>query len=180
MGAVPELNHVAKARSFIGTTEIKGEKHNPKIIDFWEEAENGTDQNINWLFKNAKKNDEVAWCGGFMGGVFSMLGLGGKIPKNFFRAQDWAKAGTKLDKPAYGCVAVLQRPEGGHVALVVGKTKDGKLKLLGGNQSDQVNIMDFDPSRVIAYRWISTGDVPAAHRYDLPVLDAGKVSKNEA
>ena len=54
------------------------------------------------------------------------------------------------------------------------------LKVLGGNQSNAVTIQDFDPKRVTAYRWVSTGTVAQDHRYDLPVLPAGKISKNEA
>jgi alpha-D-ribose 1-methylphosphonate 5-triphosphate synthase subunit PhnG len=34
-----------------------------------------------------------------------------------------SKSGTKLAKPAYGCVAVKTRIGGGHVCFVVGKDK---------------------------------------------------------
>lgn len=185
MGATPELIHVSRARSYIGTYEIKGAKHNPAIIMLIQAAERSTKTNLAWLYgKKAdgttNYNDEIAWCGTFLGGIFSQCGLGSKVPKEFFRAKDWAKAGTKLTKPAYGCVAVLDREGGGHVGIVVGKTKSGKIKLLGGNQSDSVNIMDFEPSRITAYRWVSSGTEPLAHRYELPILPAGKISKNEA
>ena len=185
MSANPELKHVAIARSYIGTTEIKGTKHNPIIIEMIKAAEKATNQNLSWLFGvdskgTVKYNDETAWCGSALGGFFSEAGLGYKIPKAFYRASAWAEVGTKLNRPAYGCVVVFTRNGGGHVGLVVGKTKSGSLKVLGGNQSDAVNIMDFDPKRVTAYRWLSEGSVPNTHRYDLPVLPAGRISTNEA
>jgi uncharacterized protein (TIGR02594 family) len=61
-----------------------------------------------------------------------------------------SKSGTKLAKPAYGCVAVKTRIGGGHVCFVVGKDKaSGKLVCLGGNQSNMVcyalyNESDFE------------------------------------
>ena len=180
MSAKPELMHVSRARAYIGEYEIKGAKHNPLIIALWEAAERATKTNVSWLFPGGKKNDEVAWCGAFLGGIFGQVGLGHKIPKEFYRAKEWENAGTKLTKPAYGCVVTFTRDGGGHVGIVVGKTSKGMLKVLGGNQSDAVNIADFDPKRVTSYRWVSSGTVPHDHRYDLPVLAAGRISTNEA
>lgn len=167
MSAKPELKHVEIARKYIGIKEI-GSTNRGKEIDEWATSLSGK-----WLIGQP-------WCGTFCAQVFKEAGLSAKVPKSFFRAKEWASTGTKLTKPAYGCVAVLDREGGGHVGIVVGKTKSGKIKLLGGNQSDGVNIMDFEPSRITAYRWVSSGDVPHAHRYDLPVLPAGKISTNEA
>ena len=167
MGDKPELKHIAIARSYIGLTEIKASNKHP-TIDAWAETLSGR-----WLIGQP-------WCGTFCAQVFKEAGLGHKIPKEFFRAKAWESAGTKLTRPAYGCVATFTRDGGGHVGFVVGKTSKGMLKVLGGNQSNQVNIMDFDPKRVTSYRWVSSGTVPHEHRYDLPVLAAGRISTNEA
>ena len=167
MGDKPELTHVAIARKYIGLTEIKASNRHP-TIDAWAKTLSGK-----WLLGQP-------WCGTFCAQVFKEVGLGHKIPKEFFRAKAWENVGTKLDKPAYGCVVTFTRDGGGHVGFVVGKTSKGMLKVLGGNQSNQVNIMDFDPKRVTSYRWISSGSVPHEHRYDLPVLTAGRISTNEA
>ena len=167
MGDKPELTHVAIARKYIGLTEIKSSNRHP-TIDAWAKTLSGK-----WLLGQP-------WCGTFCAQVFKEAGLEHKIPKEFFRAKAWENAGTKLDKPAYGCVVTFTRDGGGHVGIVVGKTKTGMLKVLGGNQSNQVNIADFDPKRVTAYRWISSGSAPHEHRYDLPVLPAGRISTNEA
>ena len=96
-------------------------------------------------------------------------------------ARSYEKAGTKLDKPAYGCLVTFTRNGGGHVGFVVGKDSRGNLMVLGGNQGDAVNIKPFAVSRVTAYRWVGTMSVPAAMRYDLPLLQSdGKASVNEA
>lgn len=174
MSAKPELKHVAVARSYIGMKEIKGVKHEPKILALIVKAFKATGQK-SWI-----NDDETPWCGSFIGGVMAEAGLGSKIPKEFYRAKAWESAGTKLTKPAYGCIVTFTRDGGGHVGIVVGKTASGNLKVLGGNQSDAVNIADFAPSRVTSYRWVSTGTVPNEHRYDLPVLPAGRISTNEA
>lgn len=174
MSDKPELNHVAVARKYIGLKEIKGVKHHPTILALTVKAFAATGKK-SWI-----NDDETPWCGSFLGGVFAEAGLGKKIPKEFYRAREWESAGTKLTRPAYGCVVTFTRDGGGHVGLVVGKTKTGMLKVLGGNQSDAVNIADFDPKRVTSYRWVSAGVVPHDHRYDLPVLPAGRISTNEA
>lgn len=167
MSDKPELTRVAIARKYIGLTEIKSSNRHP-TIDAWAKTLSGK-----WLLGQP-------WCGTFCAQVFKEAGLSHKIPKEFFRAKAWETAGTKLDKPAYGCVVTFTRDGGGHVGFVVGKTSKGMLKVLGGNQSNQVNIADFDPKRVTAYRWISSGSVPHDHRYDLPVLAAGRISTNES
>ena len=163
----PELIHVAIARKYIGLSEIKASNRHP-TIDAWAKTFSGK-----WLIGQP-------WCGTFCAQVFKEAGLGKKIPKEFYRAREWESAGTKLTRPAYGCVVTFTRDGGGHVGIVVGKTKTGMLKVLGGNQSNAVNIADFDPKRVTAYRWISSGSAPHEHRYDLPVLPAGRISTNEA
>lgn len=167
MSEKPELTHIKIARSYLGLTEIKATNKHP-TIDAWAKTLSGK-----WLIGQP-------WCGTFCAQVFKEAGLSAKIPKDFFRAREWEKAGTKLYKPAYGCVVTFTRDGGGHVGFVVGKTSKGMLKVLGGNQSNQVNIMDFDPKRVTSYRWVSAGVVPHDHRYDLPVLPAGRISTNEA
>ena len=113
--------------------------------------------------------------------VFAQANLAHHIPKSSPLARAWAAAGTKLDKPAYGCVEVFSRDGGGHVGLVVGRDRYGNLMVLGGNQGDAVNIKPFAVRRATAYRWCGTQALPAPHRYDLPLLDSdGRVSQNEA
>lgn len=176
-----ELPWLAIARALIGTTEIKGNKHNPSIIQMWQTAFTATHQPTTSPFSN----DETPWCGGFMGYVFAKANLIHHIPKAFAMARSWISVGTKLTRPAYGCVVVFWRGSPtsptGHVGLVVGVDKAGNLMVLGGNQGDTVSIRPFTTSRVLAYRWCGTQVNPAPHRYNLPVLDSdGRVCCDEA
>ena len=175
MTAQTELEWVAVGRSKIGTYEIKGAKHNPVIVAMWELAFQATNQKA-WI-----KDDETAWCGGFVGYSLAKAGLSKHIPKEFYRAKAWAESGTSLNKAAYGCIVVFARDGGGHVGIVVGKDQKGNIMVLGGNQSDAVNIKPFAVNRVLAYRWCGSEKLPWASRYNLPVLNSnGQVSTNEA
>lgn len=166
MTQFPELAWIA-ARRHIGQREIKGTKHNPWIVGIW--AATG----VSWFL-----NDETPWCAGF---VAYCLKAGGKPilkPAVVGRALAWLDYGTKLAKPAYGCLAVKSRNGGGHVGFVVGKTIGGRLLIHGGNQDDSVKISTYDPS-VFEFRW--PGEQPADHRYDLPVFNsAGQPAMSEA
>jgi uncharacterized protein (TIGR02594 family) len=56
-----------------------------------------------------------------------------------------------LVKPRRGCIAVFSRNGGGHVAFYISKTST-RIKVLGGNQSDAVNISSYAASSLIGYR----------------------------
>ena len=47
--------------------------------------------------------------------------------------------GQKLDKPAYGAIAVFKWSGGQHAAFVYGTNNSGKILYLGGNQSNSVS-----------------------------------------
>lgn len=167
MGATPELRWVGLLKKHIGLTEIKGLKHNPVILDYIDKAFKATQQK-NWI-----KDDETAWCASFLGGIMAEAGLPQHIPRLFMQALAWANVGVKLSKPCYGCVVVFKRTGGGHVGIVIGQTKTGRLKVLGANQSDQVNVMDFPVDDVVAYRWCGDTGTPSQHRFELPIMAAG-------
>lgn len=175
-----ELKWVEEARKHIGVMEIVGTKHNPLILEMWKVGFTATGQ-AERLKEKVWQNDETAWCGGFMAYVFANVGLAKHIPKYFPTARAWANVGTKLDKPAYGCVVVFSRGNMGHVGIVVGEDQNGNLMVLGGNQANAVNIKPFSKSRVIAYRWCGTQNLPYEQRYNLVALRSnGRLSSNEA
>lgn len=167
-----DLLWIAHARNLVGTKEIAGTANNPKILQMWERTFSGTGQ-AHRLKEAVWNTENTPWCGAFVGDAMVSAGLARHVPTSFPMARSWLKAGTKLDKPAYGCVVVFWRgsPTGssGHVGFVVGKDKAGNLMVLGGNQGDAVNIKPFSKGRVLAYRWCGTQDEPAPRRYELPV-----------
>ena len=111
------------------------------------------------------------------------------VVREWYRAKAWADSNmNKLNAPAYGSIAVMDRAGGGHVGLVVGVDTKGSIMLLSGNVSDMVKIAPFDPKRITGYYWPAywidgapLKSVPAAARYKLPLLQSdGKHSTNEA
>lgn len=134
-----EPKWIAEARKHIGITEVKGIKHNPKILEYWKLIKRG-----------GIKDDETPWCAGFAGAVLELVGI---VSSRFESAKSYLTWGVGLNKPIYGCIAVLTRQGGGHVGFVVGKTSTGDILILGGNQGDSVSIRAFPPDRITAYRW---------------------------
>lgn len=160
---------IAQAKKYLGQAETKGPHHNPHIIKWWKD--------IGAPFKD----DETPWCGAFVGGVLAEVGI--KPVTGGASARSWLKMPVKLDKPAVGSVVVFWRGSktgaSGHVGFVVGNDQRGNLMVLGGNQSDAINIKPFDTARVLGYRW--PGLYPYEERFNLPVINSdGKVSTNEA
>ena len=164
-----ELKWMIEARKHVGLAEIPGKQHNPVIV--------------NWLTALGAwwNDDETPWCGTFVAHCLRTAGRG--LPKHWYRAREYEGYGTKLKRPAYGCIAVLTRTGGGHVGFVVGEDKAGNILLLGGNQGNKVSIAAFPKSRITAYVWPSfaggTPSSPAKDRYKLPVGIAA-ASKSEA
>lgn len=165
-----ELSWIAEARKHIGLSEIPGPRHNTTILS--------------WLTRLGAwwTDDETPWCGTFVAQCLEKSGR--EIPKHWYRAKEYANYGTRLDKPAYGCIAVLSRQGGGHVGFVVGEvSKGGDLLILGGNQGNKVSIARFPRSRITAYVWPSYANgvksQPNNVRYALP-LGTAAASKSEA
>lgn len=163
---------ITEAVKHIGLKEIVGPKHNTKIISWI--------KNLGGWFTT----DEVPWCGTFIAQCLKQANRG--YPKHWYRALAYESYGTRLAKPAYGCIGVMARSGGGHVTFIVGETNDGKYLVgLGGNQSNAVNLMKFPKSRFTAWVWPTydggVGSSPYQSRYTLPKYDNSlKVSTNEA
>jgi uncharacterized protein (TIGR02594 family) len=155
------------AKALIGTKEIPGPKHNPKVVNLWAEGKAGD-----------YKDDETPWCAAF---VSAQLENGCVKSARTGWARGYLKWGRKLTGPAVGAVVVFSRgPKFGHVGFVVGKDANGNLMVLGGNQKDAVTIAAFATDRVLGYRWPKEHPLPNTMT-PLPVLTStGKLSTNEA
>lgn len=154
---------MATAREWIGTKEIPGPKHNPAIV----KMRKALPFNFN--------DDDVPWCGDFVAHCIQAAGL--PIPKMYPRAMAWAEWG-KPCPPTVGAVVVFKRQGGGHVGFLVGESP-ANYYVLGGNQSDAVNIMPIAKNRLApnGIRWPVSLGLPTA---GLPKMTGGVVSTNEA
>lgn len=156
---------LTEARKHIGTREIKGPKHEPKILAWWRAIKRG-----------GIKDDETPWCASFVGGCLEAVEI---MSSRFESAKSYLDWGVKLEQPDIGCIVVFLRSGGdGHVGFVVGRDVAGNLMVLGGNQGDEVNIRAFARERAVGYRWPKAVPLPKAH--PLPMLLGGKLSTNEA
>ena len=128
------------ARRYTGIREIAGPKHNSTILG--------------WLDKLGAwwRDDETPWCGVFV--AHCLQSVCRPYPSLYMRAKAWADYGSLLrpDRLAPGAILVFDRAGGGHVAFYVGEDATD-YHVLGGNQSNGVNIMRLAKSRCIATRW---------------------------
>ncbi len=96
--------------------------------------------------------DTLPWNSAFVNWVISQVGLHGTGSGT---ARSWLNWGTAIDLRV-GCIAVLWRvsPERdtGHVGFFIGEDGD-RLRILGGNQNNSVNISSFPKSQLLACRW---------------------------
>lgn len=159
---VNEPRYLKIARQYIGVKEVPGPKHN-SVIQGWLKS-----------LKLWWNDDETAWCGVFVAAVMQESGL--DFPKAFYRAKEWANYGVKLPGPYLGAIAVLERVGGGHVGFVTGVDKTGQnVRLLGGNQNNQVCEAWFKADRIKAYR------MPNCFIPDkTPIAVVGTFSESEA
>lgn len=139
-----------EAKRLIGVREVAGPGNNPTIMEFAE----GIDIDYD--------NDDVPWCGLFVGHcIGSMLG-DEPLPANPLGARNWLKFGESCD-PQIGSVLVFWRGKKsgwkGHVGFYHGEDANN-YHVLGGNQSNSVSVMRVKRNRLLGARWPLTAGPP--------------------
>lgn len=94
--------------------------------------------------------DSVPWCSSFVNFCLQEAGIAGTRSA---AARSWLGWGTDAADFTEGCIVVLSRgnPPKGHVGFYVGR-ESGRIRLLGGNQTDRVSIASFEADRVLGRR----------------------------
>jgi uncharacterized protein (TIGR02594 family) len=159
-----------EAKRLRGLDEIPGKRSNAKIMS-WAADIGG------WI-KNYYTNDDIPWCGLFVAHCMMASGIKNTL-KNPLSARAWAKFGVKCE-PCPGAVMVFSRKGGGHVGFYVSEDKT-YYHILGGNQSNSVNVTKVSKKRFLAARWPK--NYPTLYkRVKGRVVKKfdGKVSTNEA
>lgn len=158
---------LVEAMKLYGTTEAPGDKEdNPDIIEWAKE-----------LGLKDYVHDSIAWCGLFMAIVAKHAGK--EVPANPLWAANWAKFGTKQTKAMLGDVLVFSRSGGNHVAIYIGEDAT-TYHVLGGNQSDQVNITRILKSRCWSIRRAAFSIGQPDNVRSVVLTTGGKISTNEA
>lgn len=134
---------IAQAFEHMGVIEIPGTKHHPLILWFHQQT------------SLKATTDEVPWCSAFACAVMEMSGH--KSPRSA-AARDWLKWGMTIEKPAFGSIVVFDRSDpsnksAAHVAFYWGARADGRVDVLGGNQSNRVCVAPYLESDIIGFRW---------------------------
>lgn len=127
----------------IGVTEIKGMKHNKRVLEYAQQSF------FPWI-----KDDETPWCSIFINWVAKEAGL--EASKSA-AARSWQNVGFEIQEPEPGDIAVFWRDSInshlGHVGIYLGFSKDGsRVYVLGGNQGDAVSISAYPSNRVLSFR----------------------------
>jgi uncharacterized protein (TIGR02594 family) len=162
---------IKEAIRLLGTDETPGQRNNPTIMQWAKDLDQ-------WY-----PDDSTPWCGLF---VAHCMRVGApKDPQDFNRlgAREWIKFGYKLDKAEPGCIGVFWRgrPDGwqGHVGFIMGEDK-GAWHVLGGNQSDSVNVIRVSKRRSLGYVWPKTVASPVPRTAPMASVTTGALSHNEA
>ena len=126
----------------LGVKEIPGTgRHNPEVVKYFQET--GFTSVI---------EDETSWCATF---VNWCLIKAGKEQSYSLRARSLMNIGEPVMEPQLGDIAVFWRispdaPEG-HVGFFI--NQDGSnIYVLGGNQSNMVNITAYPGTQLLGYR----------------------------
>ena len=129
------------ALKYVGMKEVPGTKSNKSILKW-----------IREYVPNAIDDSEVAWCSIFMNEIAKECGLE-YTDKTL--ARSWLKVGYEVFTPQIGDVVIFWRKQldsrWGHVGLYISED-DKYIYVLGGNQSNAVNIKPYLKSRLLGYR----------------------------
>lgn len=130
---------------------------------------------------NFLANDIVVHnCGLFLAEICKRAGLVTNLtPKESLWALNWSKFGTKQPVAMLGDVLTFKRNGGGHVGLYVGED-DVCYHILGGNQSNMVNITRIEKSRLNSIRRTNWKLKQPINVRVIKLESNGIISKNES
>jgi len=130
---------LAIALSEKGIKEFPGNGDNPRVVEYLHSTNLGAPD---------RNNDETAWCSAFVNWCMERAGYEGT---DSAWAKSWLDWGKEIQKPRKGCIVVFKRDGGGHVGFYMGEN-DTHIRVLGGNQNDEVNESNYLKSNLLGYR----------------------------
>jgi len=126
----------------VGQSEINGSDDNPRIREYHAAVD------------GQELADEIPWCSSFVNWCLESCGFkgtGSRLARSF---ENW---GASIDTPLPGCIAVFKRGSKswqGHVAIYLYETPKS-IVVIGGNQSNSVNVQAYSREKLIGYRTIA-------------------------
>lgn len=132
------------AQRYVGIKELPAQGKDHPLVQWW----------LSLCGFSLDTPDEVPWCSAFVNGIAWEL----RLPRSkSAAARSWLNVGIPVLQRdvLLGDIVVLWRGtlQGttGHVGFFTG-WQDGKVQLLGGNQSNGVCIESFDNGRILGIR----------------------------
>lgn len=135
----PGPKMLVEALKLYGVKELDGDGNNAEIIKWAEELG----------LKKTYSADSIPWCGLFVAIVAKRAGK--VVPAKPLWARNWLNVGTPVDVAMLGDIVIFARGSAGHVGIYVGEDKDNYY-ILGGNQSDAVNIVRKSKKQALGVR----------------------------
>jgi len=189
----PEMpGMVQEALKFYGIKELAGAPSNKVITDWADFVYSVTKTKYSKWAADWYNNDDIAWCGLFVAYLAAKTSNGRKDrmpPDSYLSALAWAnfgeavqfkgKEGYRLGEICIGDVGVFTRNGGGHVGLIVGVSNSNTVFVLGGNQSNSVNVTELAVNRLYAVRRPVYRVRPAGAKH-VRMGSTGVLSTNEA
>jgi len=173
IGTLPKM--VSAALQYIGVREYPGSNANPVILDMARSI------GVSDIYTS----DETSWCALFINYLIRITAKPQVDVKgdryNLLRAKWLLNWGTKVTAgdEKMGDIVIIDRDGGGHVFVLIAKTKAGNYIGIGGNQGNKVSFAEFDKNRVLGIRRFYTTALPGSAK--LYVVDGtGQFSTNEA
>ena len=137
---------IANGELNLGVAEIPGPGANQRILDYAEYT------SLTELYTD----DDIPWAGLFVAWVVGQSGAGQFTPPQPARNASWLKFGQSTKEPRPGDLVVFSAPppRSGFVGFYMGDSgSDGdKIRVIGGNISNSVQIATFAKDRVIDFR----------------------------
>jgi len=159
-----------EAKRLVGTREAAGDANNA-VIMHWAD-----DLDIHY------QGDDVPWCGLFVAHCIGATLPGEALANNPLGARSWEKFGDPTT-PRLGSVMVFWRESPnsglGHVGFYNGEDPSA-YQILGGNQSDQVNLAWVAKTRLVGSRWPRTARSLTSTVVMKTDRNDGRLSENEA
>jgi uncharacterized protein (TIGR02594 family) len=124
------MDLLTTALRYGGTREIKGDKDNPLIVEWFAIA------GARWI-----KDDEHAWCSAFACAIAAEAGY--HHPRTV-RARKWMNLTIEQATPVRpedllpGDAVVYRRRSAGHVGFYLCRNRRNDIWTIGGNQGDEV------------------------------------------
>jgi uncharacterized protein (TIGR02594 family) len=153
------MNAYDLAKAEVGTVEWR-DGNNPKVVAYFKDSGNA-----------GVKDDATAWCAAFVGAMLKRAGRKGTGMLTARSYLDWGIPVDRKDaKP--GDIVIFKRGNSswqGHVAFFV-KDRGDVIDVLGGNQSNAVNVKGYSATSLLGIRRDPLASKPVAASKPAPPI----------